>query len=93
VERICAVARSADELSYADDVHSGLLLSVWVLHEGELRISLQARNLGELKEIVDALPVVLQMETRILERLRRLDDGLAEVLDLLLCRQLRAGEY
>ena len=83
------VPSSSDELAHPDEVHPGLLLSVWVLHQLDLGIRAEAGDLGEFNEVIDALAVVLEVEAGVLEGVRRIDDGLAEILDLLLRRRLQ----
>jgi hypothetical protein len=65
-------------------VHPRLLLVVCVLHEGDLGSSFDPLDLGKLDEIVDALPLVLQVEAGVLEAEGEVDDGLTNVLNLFL---------
>jgi hypothetical protein len=64
-------------------VHAGLCLGVGVLDEVELWVLLDVGDLGELDKVIDALAVVLEVEARVLEGKGQVDDGLANVLDLL----------
>ena len=73
-------------------MHAGLFLSVWVLHEDDLRAGSKLWNLGQLNVIIDALTLVLEVEARVLEGARKLDNGLTQILDLFLTRYLNRTE-
>jgi hypothetical protein len=88
LQGVRAVTGGSDELSDANDVHAGFLLRVGILDEYQFGVSLEAGNFGELNVVIDALPVVLEMEARVLKGVRLFNNGLAEVLNLLLRRDL-----
>jgi hypothetical protein len=69
-------------------MHTGLLLGVGLLNQHNLRVGLEVGHLGQLDEVVDADAVVLQVEAGVLEGTGKLDDGLANILNLLLARDL-----
>lgn len=88
LEVVDTITSGSHQLAHSDDVHPSFLLGVRVLHHGYLGIGLQARNLGQLDEVVDTLAVELQMETSVLECARQLNNRLTDILDLLLAGNL-----
>lgn len=87
-----SISRGAYQLSDPDHMHTSLLLGIWILHQDDLRICLEALDLGQLDEIIYAFPVELQVEAGVLERARQLDNRLTDILDLLLAGNLKAGK-
>jgi hypothetical protein len=88
VQRVYPVASGANQVSDPDDVNSGLLFRVGVLDQPDLGVGAQSLDVRDLDEIVDALAVELEVEARVLEGRGQLDDGLAQLVDLLLWRSL-----
>jgi hypothetical protein len=77
VECIGPVTSGTNEITDANNVYPRLLLSVWVLYKSNFRLWPQALNVGDLYEIVDAFPLILEVEARVLESSWELDDRLA----------------
>ena len=69
-------------------MHAGLFLGIWVLHEDDLGAGSKLWNLGQFNVVIDALTLVLEVEARVLEGAWKLDDRLAQILDLFLARYL-----
>lgn len=65
-----------------------LFLGIGILHQVDLSAGADAIDLGNGDEVVDSLALVLQVEARVLQGYRELDDGLADFVDLLVGRDL-----
>jgi hypothetical protein len=65
-----------------------LFLSVWVLDQVDFSIGPDAIDLVDGYEVVDPLALVLEMEARVLEGCRQLDNRLSDFVDLLMRRDL-----
>ena len=83
VQQVGAVTRCANQFTDANKVHAGLCLGVGILDQVGLRVLLNVGHLGQLDEVIDALSLVLEVETGVLEGEGEVDDGLANVLHLL----------
>ena len=86
---VTSVPRGADELPNPHEMQTGLPLGVGVLNELDLRLRNKARHVGQRDEVVEVLAVVLEVEARVLEGGREVDERLSDFVDLLLGRDLR----
>lgn len=88
LEVVHAIAGSANKFPDSDKMHTSLFLRVWILHQAYFAIGFEALHLGQLDVVVDALSVELKVEASVLESAGELDDGLTNILYLLLARYL-----
>jgi hypothetical protein len=65
-------------------MQSGFLFRVGVLDKADGGAGFEIGDVGNLNVVADALPVVLKVEAGVLYRIRLVDDGLPNVLNLLL---------
>lgn len=63
---------------------ASLLLGVWVRYQAKFRLGAKVRDLGQGNEVIDLLALELEVEACVLECRRRVDDGLSDLVDLLL---------
>ena len=70
-------------------MQTGLPLGVRVLNELDLRLGDEAGHLGQRDEVVQALSLMVEVEARVLEGSRQVDEGLSDFVDLLLGRDLQ----
>lgn len=85
---IGAISSGTDQFSNPDQMDASFLLGIWVRHQVKFRLSAKIRNLGQGNEIIDFLALKLEVEARELECCRQVDDGLPNLVDLLLGRYL-----
>jgi hypothetical protein len=71
-------------------VNSGLLLGIGILDQVELGLGAELRDFGQRNEVVDALSLVLQVEACVLESGGEVDNGLSDLVNLLLRGDLRS---
>lgn len=64
-------------------MYPGFLLGVWVLNQVDLSVGADAIDLVDGYEVVDPLAVVLEVEARVLQGCRQLDNRLSDFVDLL----------
>jgi len=83
VQEVGTITGGTNQLTDAHKVHAGLCLGVGILDEVEFWVLLNVGDFGELDKVIDTLALVLEVEARVLEGEREVDDGLANVLDLL----------
>lgn len=88
LDGVGSVPGSADKLPDSDQVNSSLLLRVRILHQVYLGVGAKATDLGYLDEVVDALVVVFEVEARVFEGDGMFNNGLSDLVDLLLRRNL-----
>jgi hypothetical protein len=69
-------------------MYPSFLFCVGILNEFQFRFWGKILNLGQLNEVVNSLAVVLQMKAGILKCVWQLNDGLPNIVDLLLRRNL-----
>lgn len=69
-------------------MYPSLLFCVWVLDEDELGLGANAGDICELDVVTNALAVMFEVETGVLEGAGEFDDGLSDVLDLFRGRDL-----
>ena len=79
---------STDQFPRAQKMYPGLFLRVRVLNKHQLRIRCNAGDIRELNIIIDPDAIMFEMEARVLEGAGEVDNGLANVLDLFLGRNL-----
>lgn len=84
MECIGPITSGTDEVTDANDMYPCLLFGVWVLYKPNFRLGPQTLDVGDLYEIVDAFPLILEVEARVLESRRELNDRLAQLVNLLL---------
>lgn len=85
---IGAVSSSADELTDPDNVDTCLLFRIRILDKMYFGIGTQPLDLRDCDKVVDAFAVKLEVEARVLKRVRKLDYCLSDLVDLLLGRDL-----
>jgi hypothetical protein len=83
---VTTIPRGADKLSNANKMNASFLLSIWVLDHMKLGRGAEFRNFGERNEVVDLLAIKLQVEAGVLERRRKVNDGLSDLMNLFLRR-------
>lgn len=83
MQEVGTITGSTNQLADARKVHAGLCLGVGILDEVKLWVLLNVGDFGELDKVIDALALVLEVEAGVLESEGEVDDGLANVLDLL----------
>lgn len=67
------------------------LLRVWVLDEVDVSVGADAIDLVYGYKIIDTLALVLQVEAGVLQSCWKLDDGLSNLVDLLMGGDLLRG--
>lgn len=72
-------------------MYSRLFLRVWILDKADLGVRTDAFDLVNRNEVIDALALVLQMKARVLQCYWKLDNRLADFVDLLVGRDLERG--
>lgn len=85
---ISTVAGSANELPHPDDMHPSFPLRVWIFYQTDFRVLAQAGNLADGQEVINSLASMLEVAACILEGCGKVDDGLSNVVDLLVRRDL-----
>lgn len=63
MQRVGSVSSGTNQVADPDDMYPGLFFCVGVLHQLDLGLSTQALDVGDLDKVVDALSVVLEVET------------------------------
>lgn len=63
---------------------ASLLLGICVRYQVEFRLGAKVRDLGQGNEVIDLLALELEVEACVLECRRRVDDGLPDLVNLLL---------
>lgn len=81
---IGTITRGTDQLSNPDQVDASFFLGIWVRHQAKFRLSAKVGNLGQRNEIIDFLALELEVEARVLKSLWQVDDGLSNLVNLLL---------
>jgi hypothetical protein len=84
MDGIGVVAGGADQVPYPDDVEASLLLGVRVFDDMNVGLEGKVCDIGDLAKLVDAGALVFEVEAGVLLGGGRLDDGLADLADLLM---------
>ena len=88
LNQVRPVTRRTDQLANSQKMYAGILLRIGVLDQGKFAIRCYTRNLGHVDKVGDALAISFEVETRVLECIGCIDDGLPYILCLVLCRDL-----
>ncbi|KAI6751256.1 hypothetical protein HG530_014170 [Fusarium avenaceum] len=89
---VTTIPRGADKLPNANKMNASFLLGIWVLDHMKLGRGAEFRNFGERDEVVDFLAIKLQVEAGVLKRRRKVNDGLSDLMNLFLRRNLNSGK-
>jgi hypothetical protein len=81
---VTTIPRGADKLSNANKMNASFLFGIWVLNDMKLGRSAEFRNFGKRDEVVDLLAIKLEVEAGVLERRRKVNDGLSNLMNLFL---------
>ena len=77
------------KFSNPQQVNPGIFLGVGILYQRQLSFRANARYLGQIHKVGNALAIAFQVEARVLEVLRYINYRVANILSLILCRHLR----
>ena len=86
---VTPVTGGTDELPDAHEVQAGLPLGVRILDELDLGFGNKAWHFGQGDEVVEVLPLMLEVEARVLEGGGEVNQGLPDFMDLLCRRDLQ----
>lgn len=86
---VYAITGSTNELANPHKMDSCLLLRIRVFYQTELGLGFEIGNLGDRNKVVDLVALILEMKTGIAKCCRQVDNGLADLVDLLLRRDLK----
>jgi hypothetical protein len=84
VQIVGTVTCSTNQVPDSDHMHPSFLFRVRILNEDNLRIGIEAFDLRQFNEVINALAVKFEVEASVLEGAGQFDDRLADILDLLL---------
>jgi hypothetical protein len=90
-DQIGPISHCTNQFAHSNDVHPRLCFGIWILDKLTHWLLYNILHLRELDEVIDALALVLEMEAGVLEGVRGVNNGLADVLHLLLRRDHYLG--